>query len=127
MEVSSAVAWVVILAAIMAAILMAVYVPVRLFELSGEGKLNVIAAGIFSALGIIAGASIAFFTVVVGIPILLGAWGTGERVEVPLKQKELEEKLVVYRARQRAMLEELDEVRKILEEIRDLLKEGMGA
>jgi len=43
------------------------------------------------------------------------------------RRRELEEKLSAYRARQRAMLEELDEVKRLLEEIRDLLKEGVGA
>ncbi|MEM2410342.1 MAG: hypothetical protein QXF87_07470, partial [Thermofilaceae archaeon] len=65
MRMGSVVASVVTLVAVVAAALMVVYVPIRLFELSGTGGLNVIAAGVFSAMSMIAGAVVAFFAVVI--------------------------------------------------------------
>jgi len=126
LRMGSVVASVVTLVAVVAAALMVVYVPIRLFELSGTGGLNVIAAGVFSAISMIAGAVVAFFAVVIGVPLLTGVTRSPEeKAELSLKRKELEEKLTMYRARQRAMLEELDEIRRVLEEIRDILKEGV--
>ncbi|MEM1820951.1 MAG: hypothetical protein QXU64_05110 [Thermofilaceae archaeon] len=69
MRMGSVVASVVTLTAVVAAALMAVYVPIRLFELSGTGGLNIIAAGVFSAISMIAGAVVAFFAVVIGVPL----------------------------------------------------------
>lgn len=126
MRAGSVAVLIIVLIALAVAALMVVYVPVRLFALSAEGLLNVVAAGLLSALSIIAGAVVAFIAIVVGIP-LLSFTGSGEAAAIRIKRRELEEKLTEYRARQRAMLEELDEVKKLLEEIRDLLKEGMGA
>lgn len=113
-----------ILAALAVAALLAVYAPLKLLGLAGEQKLNSLTAGIFAFISIAAGAVIAFFAIAIGFPLVLSDLLGGE-AGVKLR-RELEEKLTAYRARQRAMLEELDEVKKLLEEIRDLLKEGVG-
>jgi hypothetical protein len=115
------------LGALAVAALLAAYVPLRLLSMVSERKLDLLVAGIFAFLSIVASGVIAFFAV--GIGHALVAEGlAGERVsEAAARRRELEEKLTAYRARQRAMLEELDEVKKLLEEIRELLKEGVGA
>jgi len=113
-----------ILAALAVAALLAVYAPLKLLGLAGEQKLSSLAAGIFAFISIAAGAVIAFFAIAIGFPLVLSDL-LGREAGVKLR-RELEEKLTAYRARQRAMLEELDEVKKLLEEIRDLLKEGVG-
>lgn len=126
MRAGSFLAVLVVVAAIAAAGLMTVYVPLRLFELSAEGKLHIVAAGVFSALSVIAGAVVAFFTVVIGVPLVTIFRGYDEVKGFSLRRRELEQRLDAYRARQRAMLEELDEIRKLLEEIRDILREGVA-
>jgi hypothetical protein len=115
------------LGALAVAALLAVYVPLKLLSMVSERKLDSLAAGIFAPLSIAAGGVIAFFAIVIGYALVAEEL-EGERVsEDAARRRELEERLTAYRARQRAMLEELDEVRKLLEEIRDLLKEGVGA
>jgi len=115
------------LGALAVAALLAVYVPLKLLSMVSERKLDSLAAGIFAPLSIAAGSVIAFFAIGVGYKLVAEEL-EGERVsEDAARRRELEERLTAYRARQRAMLEELDEVRKLLEEIRDLLKEGVGA
>jgi len=122
LRVASVVGVLALIGAFAVAALMGAYVPVELFRMVGEGRLDARAAGALSALSVIAGAVVAFFAIVVGLPTVSGLAfeGRGE-------PRELREKLTAYRARQRAMLEELDEVKRLLEEIRDLLKEGVGA
>jgi len=115
-----------VLAALAVAALLAAYVPLKLLNMVSERRLDLLAAGIFAVASIAVGGAIAFFTVALGIPLVaeeLVSKGVGEVA----RRRELEEKLSAYRARQRAMLEELDEVKRLLEEIRDLLKEGVGA
>lgn len=125
MRVTEALGAAAIAGALIVAALMGAYVPLRLFKMVEEGELNALVASVFSAIGVIAGAAIAFFAVVVGIPILMST--AGEGAEMRLARRELEERVTAYRARQRAIVEELDEVKRLLEEIRDLLREGMGA
>lgn len=97
-----------------------VYVPLKLSEDVRKGG-NAYIAGIIGFLSVIIGAVIAFISVAVGIPSLVLL-----PKEVPTWARKREDWLTSYRARQRAMLEELDEVKKLLEEIRDILKEGIG-
>lgn len=71
----------------------------------------------------VTGGIIGFFAV--GLPIL-GIFEDYTSEDHYEKQaKYLEEKIRAYRARQRAMLEELDEIKKTLEEIRDILRKGL--
>ena len=115
------------LGALAVAALLAAYVPLRLLSMVSERKLDLLVAGFFAFLSIVASGVIAFFAVGIG-HALVAERLAGERVsEAAARRRELEEKLTAYRARQRAMLEELDEVKKLLEEIRELLKEGVGA
>ena len=126
MRAASLLAVLMVLAALAVAALLAAYVPLKLLNMVGERRLDPLAAGIFAVASIAVGGAIAFFTVALGIPLVaeeLVSKGVGEVA----RRRELEEKLSAYRARQRAMLEELDEVKRLLEEIRDLLKEGVGA
>ncbi len=109
-----------VIGALAVAALVGAYVPLRLLAMAAEGRLNMVVAGVFAFIGVVAGAAIAFFAVVVGVPLLTVVPGSGGRTA-----REAEERLTAYRARQRAMLEELDEVRRLLEEIRDLLKRGV--
>jgi hypothetical protein len=108
--------------ALITAALMGAYVPLKLVELVIEKKLDTLFAGILGLSSIAAGAFLAFFAITLG---LLGALAP-ERFLPREVRSATGEKLAAYRARQRAMLEELDEVKKLLEEIRDLLKEGVG-
>ena len=112
-----------IIGALAVAALMGVYMPLKLIEMLGEGKVNVVAAGVLIFLSILGGAVVAVFSVMIGVPLLIIE---SESDEKRLAAEEMKEKLNAYRARQRAMLEELDEVKKLLEEIRNLLREGVG-
>lgn len=123
MKASSVLGVIAIIGALAVAALMGVYMPVKLLGMVGEGKIDVWAAGVFAFLSILGGATVGFFSIVVGLPLLIMG---GESEERRLPTKEVSEKLAAYRARQRAMLEELDEVKRLLEEIRNLLKEGVG-
>ena len=107
----------VLVASIVFAIALVVFLPMTLIEKLGEGRIDPIFAGVMGFLSIVAGASIAFFAVVVGIPMI---------VEYGIHGGEDRRLLIAYRARQRAMLEELDEVKRLLEEIRDILRSGVG-
>ena len=114
----------VIAAALVVAVLTGVYIPLRLLEMLGEKAIDSVTAGVLSLVSIIAGAAVAVVAIVVGIPLVLAMTEYAPRaVECGALTSE---KLAAYRARQRAMLEELDEVKKLLEEVRDLLKEGVG-
>ena len=115
----------VIAVALVVAVLTGVYVPLRLLEMLGEKAIDSVTAGVLSLVSIIAGAAVAVVAIVVGIPLVLAM--TEEYAPREEERGALSsEKLAAYRARQRAMLEELDEVKKLLEEVRDLLKEGVG-
>jgi Flp pilus assembly protein TadB len=104
------------LGALAVAALLAVYVPLKLLSIAGERKLDSLTAGFFAFMSIVAGGAIAHKAI-----------GVGYRLVTKELTSELDGKLTAYRARQRAMLEELDAVKRLLEEIRDLLKEGVGA
>jgi len=114
----------VIAAALVVAVLTGVYIPLRLLEMLGEKAIDSVTAGVLSLVSIIAGAAVAVVAIVVGIPLVLAMTEYAPREEE--RGALSSEKLAAYRARQRAMLEELDEVKKLLEEVRDLLKEGVG-
>uniref|UniRef100_A0A7J3X5P8 Uncharacterized protein n=1 Tax=Thermofilum pendens TaxID=2269 RepID=A0A7J3X5P8_THEPE len=105
----------VVLALVVAALLGA-YVPLRIAGMVSEGRLDPLLGGVLCFSGIAAGAVVAFFAVSLGLAL----------PAIPEEPREGGERLRAYRARQRAMLEELDEVKKLLEEIRDLLREGVG-
>lgn len=121
------IASVLLLAALAVSSLLAVYVPLRLLGMASERRLDLLAAGVFAFISIAAGVVVAALAIIIGFPLALTLRG-GEAVGESLaRRRELEEKLAAYRARQRAMLEELDEIKRLLEEVRDLLKEGVGA
>jgi len=73
---------------------------------------------IVGGLAVVSAALLAFFGFVFFIAIVEGSGDLEESVKV----KKLEDTLRLYRARQRAMLEEMDEIVELLREIRDLLK-----
>jgi len=81
-------------------------VPLAIFGMLGAGLAIIIGLGMMGE-------------------IQFSSWSEKERIQLRL----LSEKINAYRARQRAMLEELDEMVTILREIRDVLKmasEGVG-
>ena len=107
-----------VIGALAVAALIGAHLPLRLLTMAAEGGLTPLVAGVFAFIGVAAGAFIAFFAITIGVPLLIELLSSEGRAA-------REAKLTAYRARQRAMLEELDEVRRLLEEIRDLLKRGV--
>ena len=104
---------------IILSMLLLVWIPYNVIQAVASKSLDPLFGGITIVLSIIAGGVLAFFSIVFGFASPF----------VPQEDsysREIKEKLRMYRARQRAMLEELDEIKKLLEEIRDLLKEGMA-
>jgi len=95
-----------------------VLLPLRIVELVSAGKLDALFGGIVILLLLVGGSVVAFFT------IILPTLETMDESDAELL--EVKERLRMYRARQRAMLEELDEIKQVLEELRDVLKKGMG-
>ena len=122
MRASSLAGFILVALALVVAALMGAYVPLKLVELVSEKKLDALFAGILGLSSIAAGAVVAFFAITLGLTLAVAP----ERALPREVRGTTGEKLAAYRARQRAMLEELDEVKKLLEEIRDLLKEGVG-
>ncbi|RLE93628.1 MAG: hypothetical protein DRN04_06275 [Thermoprotei archaeon] len=105
-----------------AAIFIAVFaVPIAMFYYVGEFGLDVWVAIGVSALAIIVGGVLAMVTMVVAYQSLSERGGTVNRIMKRIWE-EYGEKGLAYSARQRAMLEELDEIVELLREIRDLLK-----
>ncbi|ABL78236.1 hypothetical protein [Thermofilum pendens] len=100
--------------------LLLVYVPLQLVQGVTSKSIDPVFAAVGLIASLVVGGVIAFFSLVFN----LAEPFVGK--EDPRERRELEKRLEVYRARQRAMLEELDEIKKLLEEIRDLLKGGMG-
>ncbi len=105
------------------ALALAVYMPVQIIEKVSAKQLDPLFGGIVLLVFIIAGATTGFLTVV--LPILEAMGFEGEEEGKRAEAEYLEERLRIYRARQRAMLEELDEIRDTLREIRDILRKGM--
>jgi len=96
-------------------------VPVAMFYFAARYGLDTWIATAVSVLAIIVGGALA----VGALAIAYGALGEDETYARRMLRKireEYEEKELAYSARQRAMLEELDEIAELLREIRDLLK-----
>lgn len=103
---------------VVASALLLVYVPLQLVQGVTSKSIDPVFATVGLIASLVVGGVIAFFSLVFAESFV------GE--EDSRERRELEKRLEVYRARQRAMLEELDEIKKLLEEIRDLLRGGMG-
>ncbi len=103
---------------IAAGLALMVYLPYQVIEKVSAKQLDPVFGAVVILLLLLAGGVLSFFTLVLPILEFMGEEEGGE--------EEVEEKLTMYRARQRAMLEELDEIERTLEEIRDILKKGMG-
>ncbi|MGC9106923.1 MAG: hypothetical protein ACP5IE_01850 [Infirmifilum sp.] len=103
--------------------LLVFYIPLEVIKGVSARTLDPLFGGVVAALSILSGAALGFFSLVFTLVIPLEE--AGDR-GIELKMRETEKKILAYRARQRAMLEELDAIKKELEEIRDILKEGMG-
>jgi len=105
-----------------AAIFVAVFaVPIAMFYFVGKFGLDVWVAIGVSVLAIIIGGGLAMITMVVAYQSLGERSFNVNKIMKRIKE-EYEEKELAYSARQRAMLEELDEIVELLREIRDLLK-----
>jgi len=113
----------VLLGIIIAAVLL-VWIPYNVIQGVSSKTLDPLFGGVIAVLSMLAGGTIAFFSIVFGFAEPFTS--LSELDSKRFKLKEMEERMRIYRARQRAMLEELDEIRRLLEEIRDLLKEGMA-
>lgn len=90
--------------------------PLKLFEFVAAGALEGWVAALLTALALIAAG-------------VIGVVGLGSSFVLFEKEAEKTEvskppSLVAYRARQRAMLEELDEAVELLREIRDILRKA---
>ncbi len=105
------------------AALLAVYVPLEILKGVSLKALDPLFGGVIAVVSIIAGAGLGFFALTFATPFIFGEGGDSR---LRLRLKEMEERLLAYRARQRAMLEELDGIKRELEEILKILKEGMG-
>ncbi len=102
-------------------IALGVYVPIKLAELSMEG-LSLWLTVPLGLAALAAGGFIGFLGVAVPIIEII------EGREYVFREGVVDERWInAYRARQRAMLEELDEIRDLLVEIRDILRKGMGS
>ncbi len=88
-------------------------VPYFLITYTLNYNLNIIVTGIVSGIAVIGGC-------ILGIVVTALIFSEGRSLLVDTRQEI--EKLNVYRAQARAMLEEMDEVLQILTDIRDLLK-----
>ncbi|MEZ0345169.1 MAG: hypothetical protein ABWK01_01280 [Infirmifilum sp.] len=102
------------------------YVPMEIIKYVSSKALDPLFGGVIAVLSILAGATLGFFGFIFNV--VIPSFASEEVVDRSLnvKLKEMEERMLIYRARQRAMLEELDEIKRQLEEIRNILREGMG-
>ena len=108
---------------ILISIFLLVVIPYNVIQAVSNKTLDTLFGGIIVLISIGAGGILAFFSIAFGFaePLIT------EDMDIKSRElREMEEKMRIYRARQRAMLEELDEIKRLLEEIRDLLKEGMA-
>lgn len=101
-------------------LVLVIYVPLEIIDKVSAGAMDPLFGGIVIFFALVIGGVIGFFSV--GLPIL-DIISEEDRHEEEVER--LEEKIRIYRARQRAMLEELDEIKKTLEEIRDILRKGL--
>jgi len=108
------------------AALLGFYVPLKIVEGVSAKSLDPFFGGVVAVVSVIAGAALGFFALVFTVVLPFAESEERGETSYALRLREMEERLTVYRARQRAMLEELDAIKKELEEIRDILKEGMG-
>ena len=105
--------------------LLVFYVPIEVIKGVSSKALDPLFGGVIAVVSIIAGAALGFFGLIFNlVKPLFAAEETDQALSARLK--EMNNRMLAYRARQRAMLEELDEIKKQLEEIRNILREGMG-
>jgi hypothetical protein len=108
---------------ILISIFLLVVIPYNVIQAVSNKTLDTLFGAIILLISMGAGGTLAFFSIAFSFAEPL----TTEDVDRKRRElREMEEKMRIYRARQRAMLEELDEIKRLLEEIRDLLKEGMA-
>ncbi len=77
-------------------------------------------------MGLIIAVAAILSSAILGIVCYATAATAFEELSSPQRERELEHKLKVYRARQRALLEEFDEIVSLLREMRDILKQAGG-
>jgi len=94
-----------------------VYTPLKVLEMASKGVIEGWLAAITVIVAVIAGGSVGFIGVILFFVLLGEYWPREPKVTRATS-------ISAYRARQRAMLEELDEITAILKEIRDILKEA---
>ncbi|RLE59728.1 MAG: hypothetical protein DRJ35_05125 [Thermoprotei archaeon] len=104
-------------------LVLVVYIPLQIIDRISAGTIDTLFGGIVIFLALVTGGIIGFFAV--GLPILGIFEENSDEEHYEEKIKYLEERIRAYRARQRAMLEELDDIKKTLEEIRDILRKGL--
>jgi len=109
---------------IIVSIFLLIVIPYNVIQAISNKTLDTLFGAIIVLVSIGAGGALAFFSIAFGFAEPFVSTGDVDRKRRELR--EMEEKMRIYRARQRAMLEELDEIKRLLEEIRDLLKEGMA-
>ena len=113
-----------VLVGIIVSLILLVWIPYNVIQAVSNKTLDTLFGAIIVLVSMGAGGILAFFSIVFGFAKPFVSTGDVDRKRRELR--EMEEKMRIYRARQRAMLEELDEIKRLLEEIRDLLKEGMA-
>ena len=108
---------------IIVSIFLLIVIPYNVIQAVSNKTLDTLFGAIILLISMGAGGTLAFFSITFGFaePLITEDFDIKRR-----ELREREEKMRSYRARQRAMLEELDEIKRLLEEIRDLLKEGMA-
>lgn len=109
---------------IIISLILLVWIPYNVIQAVSNKTLDTLFGTIIVLVSMGAGGTLAFFSIAFGFTEPFVSTGDVDRKRRELR--EMEEKMRIYRARQRAMLEELDEIKRLLEEIRDLLKEGMA-
>lgn len=113
-----------VLVGIIISLILLVWIPYNVIQAVSNKTLDTLFGAIIVLVSMGAGGTLAFFSIAFGFTEPFVSTGDVDRKRRELR--EMEEKMRIYRARQRAMLEELDEIKRLLEEIRDLLKEGMA-
>jgi cell shape-determining protein MreC len=113
-----------VLVGIIVSLILLVWIPYNVIQAVSNKTFDTLFGAIIVLVSMGAGGILAFFSIVFGFAEPFVSTGDVDRKRRELR--EMEEKMRIYRARQRAMLEELDEIKRLLEEIRDLLKEGMA-
>ncbi len=97
-----------------------VLMPYKLFDMLAAGTMDVwMVIGLSALLWLGVG-----ITTIIIIGIVYSTCKVDRLISMNLEEKRVPFSITAYRARQRAMLEEVDEVVKLLKEIRDILKEA---